>query len=132
LKEVIEDFEMMNYFKLFLTREYSVENILFCEKVLWYKNEKDPSSRFEMATDIYEEFLTHDSLTEINTSNLLKDEIKNILLQVPDQISPDIFSNIIYELCSGPLADSYMRFNNTKDYEVMRLKYFEKYWIKSE
>jgi hypothetical protein len=65
LEIVMDDPELTKYFKLHLIKEYAVENILFFEQLNLYKNQDDPSVRYQIANDIYTDFLTSNSLNEV-------------------------------------------------------------------
>jgi hypothetical protein len=59
--------DLIQFFKLHLTKEFSVENILFIEQVKMFKKEKENSTRLRMANDIFTDFLSPNSLTEVLT-----------------------------------------------------------------
>jgi hypothetical protein len=69
LYEVLSEKELLPFFKLHLVNEYSVENILFYEQVIIFKNEKVSNLKFNISVYIQNEFLFTNSLNEVSFNN---------------------------------------------------------------
>jgi hypothetical protein len=133
---IINDLELLQFLKIHSMKNFCVENILFIEKVHLFKNTDNNSMRYQIANDIFCEFLFTDSINEVNTNNFLKSQISNVLDTVPNDIDITIFDPILEgisfflflkELKTTTIIDIYYKFVKTIDYKNMKNFYFEKY-----
>jgi hypothetical protein len=131
LEHIIEHKELLKHFKLHLIKEYAVENALFIEQINYYKSVQDNSLRLQIANDVFVDFLSPNSINEINTSNKLKKKVSDVLDSLPDELPNDLFDLIKFEMVVGPLADSYTRFISTKDYKALKKDYISLLMSKS-
>jgi hypothetical protein len=65
LKDMIYHSKIRQYFKLYLSKEYCLENMMFIEQVQIFKNIQDSEKRFQYSKDIYEEFFLSNSINEV-------------------------------------------------------------------
>ena len=105
------------YFKMFLISEYSIENALFIESVKIYQNLIEKEEKRKQAKLIYEEYFEEDSFKELNISEKLKIQISlNIKI---GKLKDNLFDDVVSELKSGLLQDSYTRFIRTNYFDEM-------------
>jgi hypothetical protein len=65
LEHIVESSELAEFFKLHLTKEYSVENILFIEQVMNFKRVEEDEMSIKIAKEIFDEFLVPDCVNEV-------------------------------------------------------------------
>ena len=105
------------YFRNFSKIEHSIENLLFYEEVLLFKNLKEKKELKENAIEIYNYFLSENSLFQINVTLKLSNEIdKKIKIQEEDSddcIQIDVFDEIISDLLVNVIDDVFKRFEKS-------------------
>jgi hypothetical protein len=99
--------QYFNYFKLFLSEEYALENGLFIEAVDQYVKSKQ-EERQEIIDYIMNEFFDSTSINELNVSSTFKNQL-NERLQKND-LSHDLFKEIKNDVITGVLFDCFRRF----------------------
>jgi hypothetical protein len=111
MQEVLDHLGYRNHFKTHLKKEWSSENIIFYEEIEEYKK-LDFEERKTKANGIISQFFNPLSIYEINTSNILKQQVKENL----EFASIDLFDDIICDLMTNMLSDSFKRFKKTPMY----------------
>eukprot|EP01080_Neovahlkampfia_damariscottae_P005385 gene5385-9192_t len=115
LHEILENEELKSAFRCFCMKELSVENFIFLEKCNEYKATSKENSRREKADKIIEEFMTEDSLFELNINQAQIQEVKSIM----EEGSPvDLFDKI-QKTIEFLMNDTVMRFCNKRNNEVV-------------
>ena len=109
----------MKYFKLFATKEYSVENIVFFEEVQMYK-ELNEEKRIERGKSIMENFFQFDSVNEINTSRKYVIEMKNKIKEGEENFSKDFFDSVLLDVIQTNLSDTFQRFKFSELFREMK------------
>ncbi len=111
LKDCLKDPKGLNDFKVFLAKEFSVENILFWEKVEHFKNQfndLDQRGREALANIILDEYIAEYATSPINVDyksvKQLREDIRNKKITVG---MFDHSQHLLYQLMS---TDSYRRF----------------------
>lgn len=103
LLDVLENEKYRQYFKMFCMNQFCIENIIFYEEVLKYKN--IPEHRKLLGENIINTFFIKDSLYEINTTEKLmqdtrervKKNEKNAFDEILTEIQTDILLNVFKE-----------------------------------
>jgi hypothetical protein len=113
------------YFKSYLQVQHSTELILFYFEVLNYRNLSDKKEIFETFEFIINTFIKKNSDLELNVT---EKKIKNLLSVGEDNISNDIFDDVLLDV-QFMLNDQYLSFQGTKEYEniqdIEEIQYFK-------
>ncbi|KAL0478026.1 hypothetical protein AKO1_005337 [Acrasis kona] len=131
LIRVLNNEVCQRYFQLFASKEHSSENVMFYEAVQTKYNRKfTENSKRKGAQEIIVTFFDEKSLLGINASKASKDLI---IARLKDEGTPeDLFTDIIKEFKNGVLLDMYTRFQNSKLFEEMTIKYKEHFGTEFE
>ncbi len=97
-------------FKEYLLVEHSDENMQFWEAVEVYKNVKNPAELPDIANDIYEQFVSANSTTEVNLDTRCKAALKE---QLKTAITIDLFEEAQQQCLKLMERDSYGRFTRS-------------------
>jgi hypothetical protein len=106
------------YFKAYATSEFSVENILFYEEVMNFKNMKNSktfeiSKQIEKAATMIQIFLTKDSIMEVNTNDTIVEAILGKLQEFKNDTNEQGIDSLFDELLKdivSVLEDTFSRF----------------------
>lgn len=124
---ILSDLEARKFFKVFASKEYSLENLLAWETLCDYVNEPNPRKRVETFVTLSETFFSNDSPQHVNIPHPTSEELQQIrqglddpartedTLERCDQIAA--FSKQNLELTN--LNDIYLRFTRSTDFEDM-------------
>jgi hypothetical protein len=105
--DIYSNSQYFNYFKLFLSEEYALENGLFVEAVTQYvKSNQD--ERKEIIDYIMSEFFDPISINELNVSSTFKNNLNERLKN--NDLSDDLFKEIKNDVVTGVLFDCFRRF----------------------
>lgn len=121
LMDVLNDSFKRKYFKIYCAKEFSMENILFWEIVMKFKETKELKKRYLLADEIFNSFLNDDSALNINTSKIL---INKTMVNYQKQknkgiCEPDLFDEIRKDVQFGVMKDTFFRFERTPLYKEM-------------
>ncbi len=107
-------------FKRFTMKEHSLENVLFVEQVMEYKKLQQEEERQVKAKQILNSFFGTNSLFQIN----INEEVTKHIQESIDSCSPkpDLFDDVLTELKSTVLADSFMRFKTHISFDEVALQ----------
>ena len=127
LMDVLEKKSFLKFFKLFATKEYSVENVVFYEEVQTYKKITDEKKKKIRIDQMMSTFFDSDSMHEINTSKKLITSLKEEIEK--NNFSDDFFDSILTDVIQTNLSDTFQRFKNSELFKEMkdqkkRKKYF--------
>ncbi|KAF2074317.1 hypothetical protein CYY_004377 [Polysphondylium violaceum] len=112
LLEIIKDNKAIQVFRTFLIGEYSVENIDFWSCVENYKKTENKTN--DMSNSIYEEFITDNSINQVNLpNNVVKRIEENLKQQTNIETVFDEAQSHIFKLME---SDSYERFKKSSLY----------------
>eukprot|EP01080_Neovahlkampfia_damariscottae_P011453 gene11453-4618_t len=130
IEEVLADEVGRYYFKAHATNEFSVENLLVCEEVSKFKGmplQKDfkIQDQIEKAMEIYETFLTTDSILQLNIQEELGKDYRKRIEKLQHSIEEindlaTLFDDLILEIRSGVIKDTFSRFKQTGYYKEYR------------
>lgn len=115
LQDVLSNDLYRKYFKVHITKEFAVENLVFWEEVQIYKEIKDENVRKERIVKMIDIFFQENSIYEVNTS---KKRIKEIT-DNKDKADINIFQEVendVYESC---FIDAFIRFSATEEFVEM-------------
>ena len=123
IEKILSDEIGRYYFKAHATNEYSVENILLYEEISNFKgmtlqNDFKIENQIEKAKEIYEMFLTPDSIMELNVTQSLTKEYKNRINELHlkfDDLN-DLFDDLMEEIKFGVIVDTFRRFKKSRLY----------------
>jgi hypothetical protein len=109
------------YFKAFAFNEFSIENVLFYEKVLNFKNMKncksfEPSQQLMEAKEIIEQFLKQGAIMELNTTKEKMTKVNDYMKIIEEEKKTDyddLFDGVLIDAL-GVLGDTYSRFKKSK------------------
>ena len=126
LEYVLNDERSLKYFKIYASREYSVENIILFEEIQIYKT-LDENKRKIRSKQMMEIFFQKDSIHEINTSNRF---IKVLERRIKEEdFSIDLFDIVLYDVIQNNLMDTFSRFQISELHEEMKRKTQKKYFL---
>lgn len=108
LEETLANPQLRAQFKIFVTNEHSVENILFIEHVESFKK-LPPGKRNLRAKNILDTFVHVGSPMELNINNHLRDSVLHLVNEQAVPL-PTTFDSVILELMCTILSDSFSRF----------------------
>lgn len=109
------------FFKVYCSKEFSIENILFLEHVEKYEKAKDRKS---LAKSIIKSFLTENAVNELNVNSGIKEKIKERFSK--EGAVQDLFLEIIQELKYSVIRDTFIRFSQSKLFDEMVIKLKQK------
>lgn len=112
LEETLLNATLREQFKIFVTNEHSIENILFLEHVESFKN-LTQTARLKCAQHILETFISVGSPMELNINKPMRDAVLHDL-NTQTLPNPTVFDGIVLELMCTVLSDSFARFLNAK------------------
>eukprot|EP01080_Neovahlkampfia_damariscottae_P002737 gene2737-4146_t len=118
LEDVLVDKNYLKYFKLFATKEFSVENIVFYEEVIEFRGIEDKKKRLERINEMMETFFTSDSIYEINTSRKIISGLKEGMDN--ENVSSDFFDRVLCDVTQTNLSDTFQRFRFSELYKEMK------------
>jgi hypothetical protein len=113
LGAVLENEHFLGFFKLFATKEYCVENVLFYEEVQEYKH-LNSLERQLRAKEMMDQFFDEDSINEINCSR--NEKIR--LFQEYKDFKEDLFDGTLAELMIT-FYDMFERFQKSEYFGQM-------------
>ena len=116
INDVLENLEFRGYFKAHLKKEWCSENMVFYEEIEEYKK-LEFEERKVKSLEMVEQFFSTASILEINTSQTLKNDV--LKLTKEGEAPLDLFDEIIGDLTSNMLLDSFKRFKKTQLYAKM-------------
>ena len=109
----------MKYFKIYASREYSVENVIFFEEVSIFKTLNENKKEIR-AKEMGKIFFEPDSIHEINTSKSL---ISIVLQDIQDgKICEYLFDIVLRDVIQNNLSDTFQRFVISDLYVEMKKK----------
>uniref|UniRef100_A0A915IS49 RGS domain-containing protein n=1 Tax=Romanomermis culicivorax TaxID=13658 RepID=A0A915IS49_ROMCU len=100
--------EGLKYFRLFLQREFSDENIEFWLACDHYKRIDDPQIRRKRSASIFKEFVAFQAPKEVNLDSSSRTATIELLNVKPDSV--EVFDTAQYRIQSLMAKDSYPRF----------------------
>lgn len=124
---ILHDLEARKFFKVYASKEYSLENLLAWETLCDYVAEPNPRKRVETFVTLSETFFSVDSPQHVNIPHPTPEELQQIrqglddparsedTLERCDQIAA--YSKQTLELTN--LNDIYLRFTRSSDFEDM-------------
>jgi hypothetical protein len=110
---VLENEHFLGFFKLFATKEYCVENVLFFEEVQEYKH-LESSERQLRAKEMLDQFFDEDSINEINCSR--NEKVR--LFQEYKDFKEDLFDATLSEMMIT-FYDMFERFQKSEYFDQM-------------
>jgi hypothetical protein len=116
LKDIIYIEKYRSFFKLYLIKEYSYENLLFIEETEKYYNLTDLIEKKKRLLQFKNYFIDKNSPFELNLTN--KDFEYFLKNYENDDIPNDIFNSLISK-CELNLCDNYHRFFNSDLFDQM-------------
>jgi hypothetical protein len=111
LQDVYSDKYLYRYFKMYLLKEMSVENLLFVENVNNYK--KDVEKRKQWGDHIAKVFFDKKSICELNVSQKEKTKV----LEAIQTYDEGIFDRMMTDLEISVISDCYIRFSQSNIWE---------------
>jgi hypothetical protein len=116
MKSIFFNDDFRESFEKYCKEEYSIENFSFQVDVIKYENIINKKARNEMATKIYEKYLTDDALLEINTSGTKR---KKVFQKIEmNEVDSNLFGDILKDVHLN-LSDTYSRWINTSEYQLI-------------
>ena len=126
LEYVLKDERSLKYFKIYASREYSVENIILFEEIQIYKTLVENKRKIR-SKQMMEIFFQKDSIHEINTSNRF---IKVLERRIKEEdFSIDLFDIVLIDVIQNNLMDTFSRFQISELHEEMKRKTQKKYFL---
>jgi len=107
---------LLNLFKAFAVKEFSVENVLCYSDILLYKT-SDPAMRREVAERIFDLYLSTSSVLEVNITQDIKFAIKEKLGDTAAVILDANLFDDCETVISSNLLDTLSRFRKTRNIE---------------
>lgn len=114
VREVIKDRKSRRFFKLYASKEFSVENILFWEEVQKYKASKNKKQHAEQ---ILQNFLSRDAIYELNINRKLIEKVKEKLEK--EGPTTTLFDKVVLEIETTVMQDTYGRFRKSALFKEM-------------
>eukprot|EP01080_Neovahlkampfia_damariscottae_P011202 gene11202-4022_t len=114
LKNILDNSLYFEYFKLFATKEYCVENVLFYEEVKEYKKLNETQRKIR-SLEMMDQFFDEDSINEINCSRNHK--VK--LFEEFKKYNDDLFDEVLHEVMSSSFTDMFDRFKRSIYFDQM-------------
>eukprot|EP01080_Neovahlkampfia_damariscottae_P012043 gene12043-5439_t len=118
-EEHYQNQDLWDLFSNFCELEYSIENVKLYENIQIFLKEKDQHAKEEMAQKIDDKYLNSDSLFEVNISSRTKNEFRQNLNSIDDNLIENLLKDVTMNL-----SDTWNRFVITSDYT--NFKYLEK------
>jgi hypothetical protein len=112
IEQFVENPLFRRYFKVYCTRELSVESLLFYECVVEYKK-LDMDRRLQVIPKIYDLFFARNSIYELNVTNKIVNECTEKL--ETDGATDDLFDELVIQVIMN-LRDAFKRFQRSAIY----------------
>ena len=120
LQDVLLDPQYLKYFKLYATREFSIENIIFYQEIFQYKK-MDESQRKIYAPILAKVFFSNEAIHEINING----ECTRQILENQKEGAIDLFDEVAKYLYFNNLCDIFSRFKWSDLFYEMTERLFE-------
>lgn len=111
-KWVIEK-DRASHFSDFLKSEHADENLAFYDKIQTYKRTKSAEERKEMLKEMYPLYVLPESLSAVNLTGEVLEQIEKELEEAPENIFRGAEAEVSYLLS----AECFMRFRQTKFFQ---------------
>ena len=106
LNSALENEKARSYFRLFLSREFNVENITFWESVLDFRNQFKAKAMF-----LYTTYISQAAMSQVNIPAKMRAAIKDALMEEDiEDINIDIFNDAQEEIYKVMQRDPFPRF----------------------